>query len=48
MTGRTFSINGVPVNCANLAAPSATRQRNGGYCFQATAGGLAYAYFSAY
>jgi hypothetical protein len=40
---RTFSVNGTQVSCgANFAPPAA---RNGGYCFQASAGGLSYATF---
>ena len=44
MSGRTFSVNGQTVTCGGNAAPPA--MLNGGYCFQATAGGLAYADFA--
>jgi hypothetical protein len=45
MSGRTLSVNGTVVNCAgtNLVAPPKV---NGGYCFQASAGGNGAAYFS--
>jgi endoglucanase len=43
MAGRTFKINGTTVNCGGNFVPPA--KRNGGYCFQASAGGYSYAYF---
>jgi hypothetical protein len=45
MSGRTFQVNGTTVTCngGNIALPA---KRNGGYCFQASAGGLDYAWFS--
>ncbi|HEY6475073.1 MAG TPA: ricin-type beta-trefoil lectin domain protein, partial [Polyangia bacterium] len=43
MSGRTFSVNGAAVSCGgNFTAPAKV---NGGYCFQATAGGTPAAYF---
>ena len=39
MSGRTFSVNGQPVTCGGNATLPA--MLNGGYCFQATAGGSA-------
>jgi hypothetical protein len=43
MTGRTFMINGKSYSSGKLPA-----KVNGGYCFQATAGGYSYASFSTY
>jgi hypothetical protein len=44
MAGRTFQVNGTTITCGgNFTLPA---QRNGGYCFQASAGGLEYAYFT--
>jgi hypothetical protein len=45
VTGRTLSVNGTVVNCGgtNLVAPPKV---NGGYCFQASAGGNTSAYYS--
>ena len=45
MTGRTLSVNGTAINCNSPTLPAKV---NGGYCFQATAGGLSYAYFGAW
>ena len=42
MTGRTMSVNGTAIDCNNPVLPAKV---NGGYCFQATAGGYSYAYF---
>ena len=43
---RTFSVNGTPESCdGSLVLPA---RRNGGYCFQASAGGVAYAVFFAF
>ena len=44
---RTFRINDVAVNCNNppIALPA---KRNGGYCFQASAGTPSYSYFQTY
>ncbi|MGC4088400.1 MAG: fibronectin type III domain-containing protein [Polyangiaceae bacterium] len=42
-SGRTFSINGTTINCASPTLPA---KRNGGYCFQTSAGDYAWAYFS--
>jgi len=45
-TTRTFSVNGVAQMCAtNIALPP---KRNGGYCFQASAGQPSYASFATY
>ncbi|MGC4067137.1 MAG: hypothetical protein QM784_21355 [Polyangiaceae bacterium] len=44
--GRTFKINGTTVSCTGAATLPA--KRNGGYCFQASAGTPAWAYFSTY
>ncbi|HTU59828.1 MAG TPA: peptidase, partial [Polyangiales bacterium] len=43
-TGRTFSVNGATATCngANLVLPA---KRNGGYCFQASAGQNSWAWF---
>ena len=41
MTGRTLSVNGTAIDCNNPVLPAKV---NGGYCFQATAGGYSYAY----
>jgi hypothetical protein len=44
-TGRTFTINGTPeTGTGNWPTPLPAKV-NGGYCFQATAGGLTYATF---
>jgi hypothetical protein len=43
-SSRTFSVNGTLINCAGSATLPA--KRNGGYCFQASAGDHAWAYFS--
>ncbi|WP_437336134.1 trypsin-like serine protease [Sorangium sp. So ce394] len=44
-SGRTFSVNGTAVTCngGNISLPA---KRNGGYCFQASAGNQSWAYFS--
>jgi subtilisin family serine protease len=44
-SGRTFSVNGTAVSCTggNIPLPA---PRNGGYCFRASAGDHAWAYFS--
>jgi len=47
---RTMTVNGTSIDCvsnggANTTLPAA---RNGGYCFQASAGQYSYAYFSTY
>lgn len=43
--GRSFRVNGTTVTCSgrNITLPP---KRNGGYCFQASAGDYAWAYFS--
>jgi hypothetical protein len=41
---RTFSINGNAVACSGSSTPPA--KRNGGYCFQASAGTPAWSYFA--
>jgi subtilisin family serine protease len=43
--GRTFRVNNVPVTCSggNITLPA---KRNGGYCFQASAGDFPWAYFT--
>ena len=41
MSGRTMSVNGTVVDCNNPVLPAKV---NGGYCFQASAGGYSYAY----
>lgn len=44
MSGRTFQVNGTSYTCGgNITLPAT---RNGGYCFQASAGGFQYAYFA--
>jgi hypothetical protein len=43
---RTFSVNGTVESCAGVLVLAAIR--NGGYCFQASAGGVAYATFFAF
>ncbi|KYF62115.1 peptidase [Sorangium cellulosum] len=44
-SGRTFEVNGTAVTCngGNITLPA---KRNGGYCFEASAGNQAWAYFS--
>lgn len=44
-SGRTFEVNGTTVTCngGNISLPA---KRNGGYCFEASAGNEAWAYFS--
>ena len=42
-SNRTFRINDTIINCS---APVLPPKRNGGYCFQASAGDFAWAYFS--
>ena len=43
---RTLSVNGTIVSCTgNITLPA---ERNGGFCFQATAGQYPYAYFSTF
>lgn len=44
-SGRTFEVNGTAVTCngGNISLPA---KRNGGYCFEASAGNQAWAYFS--
>ncbi|CAN90920.1 putative exported peptidase / protease [Sorangium cellulosum So ce56] len=45
--GRTFAVNGTTVTCngGNITLPA---KRNGGYCFQASAGNEAWAYFTSW
>jgi hypothetical protein len=43
-SNRTFSVNGTAINCAGSVTLPA--KRNGGYCFQASSGDYAWAYFS--
>jgi hypothetical protein len=45
--GRTFRINGTTVNCTG-GGVTLPAKRNGGYCFQASAGTPAWSYFSTY
>jgi len=44
-SGRTFRVNNVQVTCngGNITLPA---KRNGGYCFQASAGDFAWAYYT--
>jgi hypothetical protein len=46
MTGRTLKVNGTTMTCNGATWSSLPPKRNGGYCFQVTAGGYAYAYFT--
>ena len=43
--GRTFRINDTLMSCSGGNWPSLPAKRNGGYCFQATAGDFAWAFF---
>jgi hypothetical protein len=45
LSGRTFTINGDVVNCSGGNFPSLPPKVNGGYCFQATAGGATGGWF---
>ena len=47
---RTFSINGAVVSCTagNWPASATATKRNGGYCFQATAGNQSFAFFTVF
>jgi hypothetical protein len=47
MSGRTFSINGVAMSSSD-GPYTLPAKVNGGYCFQATAGGLDYASYSSW
>ena len=42
---RTFKVNGVTVPCTTADWTTIPPRRNGGYCFQASAGSHSYAYF---
>jgi hypothetical protein len=44
--GRTFRVNDTLMACNSGNWPSLPAKRNGGYCFQATAGDFAWAYFT--
>lgn len=44
---RTFSINGMTLNCGALPAINTIPRRNGGYCVQVSGGGNQAAFFSA-
>jgi len=46
--GRTFRINNTLVSCTGGNWSSVPAKRNGGYCFQATAGDFAWAYFATF
>jgi beta-glucosidase len=43
--GRTFRINNTLMSCSGGNWPSLPAKRNGGYCFQATAGDFPWAFF---
>ncbi len=43
--GRTFRINDTLMSCSGGNWPSLPAKRNGGYCFQATAGDFPWAFF---
>ena len=43
--GRTFRINDTAMSCSGGNWPSLPPKRNGGYCFQATAGDFPWAFF---
>jgi len=45
---RTLRVNGVLEPCTNTNWPSVPPPRNGGYCYQATPGNYAWAYFTAW
>jgi hypothetical protein len=45
---RTFTINGTEVNCVGGGSGNLPAARNGGWCFEATAGDFSYAYFNTY
>ena len=42
---RTFSVNGVGIDCVASGNESLPPIRNGGYCMEASAGQFTYAYF---
>src|SRR4029077_193718 len=46
--GRTLSINSTLVSCTGGNWSSLPAKRNGGYCFQATAGDFPWAYFATF
>lgn len=48
MGTRTFTVNGTTMSCNFQNWASMPAKRNGGYCFQATAGTPTYAYFSTF
>jgi hypothetical protein len=45
---RTFTVNGMSVDCVHDAIITLPAARNGGYCMQASAGDYSYAYFSTF
>jgi hypothetical protein len=45
---RTFQINGTLMSCTGGNWPSLPAKRNGGYCFQATAGDFPWAFFTTF
>jgi len=42
---RTFSVNGMDIDCVAAGNKSLPPIRNGGYCMEASAGQFSYAYF---
>ena len=47
VTPRTFTVNGTTFDCAS-GRRHPSRCRNGGWCFEASAGNNSYAYFATY
>jgi len=45
---RTFTVNGTMFDCVVGGAAVLPEARNGGWCFEASAGNNSYAYFSTY
>jgi hypothetical protein len=48
VTPRTFTVNGTSFDCAAGAGGTLPAARNGGWCFEASAGNNSYAYFATY
>jgi hypothetical protein len=48
VTPRTFTVNGTSFNCASGSGGTLPAARNGGWCFEASAGNNSYAYFATF
>ncbi len=45
---RTFTVNGMTINCVAGGSFTLPAPRNGGFCMEASAGNYSYAYFTTY